>query len=124
MTQSLPETPPPAAGDKARRMPLTFANVITLLILATTIWTAYLAWIGSVDGDRRGDAARDSQVASINALADYNTALQRGSFELRLLARYDELTIQAAARTAAADAFRADGDLFRAKQTEAEVARL
>ena len=124
MTQSLPDTAPPAAVSKARRFPLTFANVITLLILATTIWTAYLAWIGAVDGDRRGDAARDSQVASINALADYNTALQRGSFELRLLARYDDLTIQAAAKTAAAATFRADGDLFRAKQAEAEVERL
>ncbi|MEO6061160.1 MAG: tetratricopeptide repeat protein [Thermoflexales bacterium] len=123
MTQSLPEAPPPTTVA-SRRQPLTFANVITLLILATTIWTAYLAWIGAVDGDRRGDAARDSQVASINALADYNTALQRGSFELRLLARYDDLTIQAAARTAAAETFRAAGDLFRAKQTEAEVERL
>ena len=122
MTQSLPDTNTP--GVKARRFPLTFANVITLLILATTIWTAYLAWIGAVDGDRRGDAARDSQVASINALAEYNTALQRGSFEARLLARYDELTIQAAAKRASVGEFRAGGDLFRAKQAEAEVERL
>ncbi len=125
MTQSnLDPAAPPSGQPRTRRAPLTFTNVITLLILAVTIWTAYLAWIQSVDGDRRGDAARDSQVASLNALADHNTALQRGSFEARLLARYDELTIQAAGRKSAAETFRASGDLFRAKQAEAEVERL
>lgn len=124
MTQTPVDAPPTGDSGRPGRGPLTFANVITLLILATTIWTAYLAWIGAVDGDRRGDAARDSQVAAINAMADYNAALQRKSFESRLLARYDELTIQAAARASAAAAYRADGDAYRARQAEAEVERL
>lgn len=124
MTQSPSNVPLARNTGKPRRAPLTFANVITLLILATTVWTAYLAWMGAVDGDRRGDAARDSQVAAINAMADYNAALQRRSFESRLLARYDELTLQAAAKASAAATYRADGDLSRARQAEAEVERL
>jgi tetratricopeptide (TPR) repeat protein len=116
------QTEPPAAPaeEKSDR----FNNLVTLLILITTVWTAYIAYIQSYDGDRQGDAARDSQVASLNALTSYSKAIQQNSYDAQLLARYDDATIRSQASSTSADDFAIAGDTFNARQSRATAERL
>lgn len=109
-----------AVEEKSER----FNTIVTILILLTTVWTAYIAYIQSVDGDRQGDGARDSQVAAINALTAYSAAIQQNSYDAKLLARYDELTLQANASSTSADDYSAAGDTFNARQSRAAAERL
>jgi Flp pilus assembly protein TadD len=101
-----------------------FNNVVTVLILLATVWTGFLAWVQSVDGDRQGDAGRDAQLASVQALTAYSAAIQRSSYEARLLARYDDLAIQANAAASSAQEFEAGGDVFDARQARLRAERL
>jgi tetratricopeptide (TPR) repeat protein len=101
-----------------------FNNVVTVLILLATVWTGFLAWVQSVDGDRQGDAGRDAQLASVQALTAHSAAIQRNSYEARLLARYDDLTIQSNASGTSAREFEDGGNVFDARQARLNAERL